>query len=154
MHTPQPQAQRLMAALGQHLNTQLSLDEGVCALFDAQGKEAAVIEIPAHSDTAILHCAIEMPLHSATAHKQLLELNFRIDTLRGCWLALDERGEVRLCAQSPLDSLSEERFCHWVVGFIAQVKDTRELLSRQRPATGAPTQRSSLGSNPMAAALR
>jgi hypothetical protein len=129
------QPQHLIAALGQHLNARLSLDDGVCALYDAQGREAAVIEIPAHSDSAILHCAMAVPAHTPNLHKHLLELNFRLDTLRGCWLALDERGDVRLCAQSPLEGLGEERFCHWVVGFIAQVQETRELLSRQPGAT-------------------
>ena len=138
MHTAHTQTQHLIAALGEHLNTRLTLDNGVCALFDAQGKEAAIIEVPAHSDSAVLHCQLEVPAHAPSLHKRLLELNFRLDTLRGCWLALDEHGDLRLCAQSPLENLSEERFCHWVTGFIAQVNETRQLLGQIQ---GAPAPR-------------
>lgn len=144
MQAVQPQSQRLMAALGSYLNTRLSLDNGVCALFDAQDKEVVVIEIPVLGDSAVLHCVFDVSPHaSGDLHRVLLELNFRFDTLRGCWLALDERGDLRLCAQSPLESLSEERFCHWVVGFIAQVEETRELLGRQQP--GVPPRRIIVG---------
>jgi hypothetical protein len=124
----QAASQRMIAALGQHLGTELRLDEGVCALHDLQGKEAVIIEIPSHSDSAILHCQIDTPPHSPSLHKRLLELNFKLDVLRGCWLAIDDQGQVRLCAHCALDMLDETTFCHWVVGFIAQVGDVRALV--------------------------
>ncbi|MCW1248435.1 type III secretion system chaperone [Pseudomonas sp. SAICEU22] len=133
--TAPPIAQRLIAALAEHLNADLQLEGGVCALYDASNREAVVIELPDHGDLAILHCAVDVPAHMPGLHKRLLELNFRLDLLAGSWLALDDKGSVRLCAHCPLSMLDEAQFCHWVVGFIAQVG---EVHTRWMPSA-APT---------------
>src|SRR5688572_27660989 len=122
--TTTPLAQRLISALAEHLHAQLQLEGGVCALYDASNREAVIIELPDHGDVVILHCAIDVP----ALHKRLLELNFRLDLLGGSWLALDDKGSVRLCAHCPLSMLDEARFCHWVVGFIGQVGEVRARL--------------------------
>ncbi|WP_434560190.1 CesT family type III secretion system chaperone [Pseudomonas sp. Z5-35] len=136
-----PFAQRLIHALAQHLNADLQLEGGVCALYDASNREAAIIELPDPGDVAILHCSIDVPAHAPGLHKRLLELNFRLDLLGGSWLALDDKGSVRLCAHCPLSLLDEAKFCHWIVGFIAQVGEVRGRLavpatpSAPRPAS-------------------
>jgi len=123
--TALPIAQRLIAALAEHLHADLQLEGGVCALYDASNREAVIIELPDHGDLAILHCAVDVPAHMPGLHKRLLELNFRLDLLAGSWLALDDQGSVRLCAHCPLSMLDEAQFCHWVVGFIGQVGEVR-----------------------------
>ncbi|SCW62499.1 MULTISPECIES: type III secretion system chaperone [unclassified Pseudomonas] len=123
--TAAPLAQRLISALADHLHADLHLEDGVCALYDRHNREAVVIELPDHSDIAILHCAIEVPAHAPSLHKRLLELNFRLDLLGGSWLALDDKACVRLCAHCSLAMLDEKGFCHWVVGFVAQASDVR-----------------------------
>jgi hypothetical protein len=126
--TTTPLAQRLISALAEHLHAQLQLEGGVCALYDASNREAVIIELPDHGDVVILHCAIDVPAHAPGLHKRLLELNFRLDLLGGSWLALDDKGSVRLCAHCPVSMLDEARFCHWVVGFIGQVGEVRARL--------------------------
>jgi hypothetical protein len=49
--------------------------------------------------------------------------------MHGCWLALDDQGDVRLCAQLPLDALSEMTFVQWVKGFVQQTADIPGLLN-------------------------
>lgn len=137
-----PLAQRLISALGEHLHAGLQLEGGVCALYDAHQREAVVIELPEQSDVAILHCAIDVPPHTPGLHQRLLTLNFRLDLLGGSWLALDEKASVRLCAHCPLSMLDETRFCHWVVGFIAQAGDVRQrLMGPATPGGPLPTAR-------------
>lgn len=126
--TAAPLAHRLISALADHLRADLHLQQGVCALYDTQDREAVVIELPDHSDMAIVHCAIELTAHASGLHKRLLELNFRLDLLGGSWLALDDQACVRLCAQCPLSALDETAFCHWVVGFVRQVDALRPRL--------------------------
>ncbi|MBT2340244.1 MULTISPECIES: type III secretion system chaperone [Pseudomonas] len=134
-----PLAQRLISALADHLHADLQLEEGVCALYDRNNREAVVIELPEHSDMAILHCAIEVTAHAPGLHKRLLELNFRLDLLGGSWLALDDKACVRLCAHSTLSTLDETRFCHWVVGFVAQVNEVRpRILDLAKPGESRP----------------
>ncbi|KJH81156.1 type III secretion chaperone SrcB [Pseudomonas fluorescens] len=134
-----PLAQRLIAALAEHLHTDLQLEGGVCALYDTNNREAVIIELPDHGDVAILHCSIEVPLHMPGLHKRLLELNFRLDLLAGSWLALDDQGSVRLCAHCPLSMLDEAQFCHWIVGFIAQVGEVRtRLVASATPTASRP----------------
>ncbi|SCZ43034.1 MULTISPECIES: type III secretion system chaperone [unclassified Pseudomonas] len=131
--TVAPLAQRLISALAEHLHAHLQLEGGVCALYDASNREAVVIELPDHGDVAILHSSIDVPAHAPGLHKRLLELNFRLDLLGGSWLALDDKGSVRLCAHCPLAMLDEARFCHWIVGFVAQVGDIRARLAVPAP---------------------
>ena len=150
MSTSSAKASQLIAALGEHLGTDLRLDNDVCALFDANEREAVVIEAPEHSDSLILHCKLDAPTHSPGLHKRLLEMNFRLDVLRGCWLALDDQGTVRLCTQCPLKMLDEIGFCHWVVGFIAQIEELQPVLAGMKPSPLAVTdsgQHSRLGSS-------
>lgn len=135
--TVAPLAQRLISALAEHLHAHLQLEGGVCALYDKSNREAVVIELPDHSDVAILHCSIDVPPHAPGLHKRLLELNFRLDLLGGSWLALDEKGSVRLCAHCPLSMLDEARFCHWVVGFVAQVTDVRTRMMASATPSGS-----------------
>ncbi|WLG96126.1 type III secretion system chaperone [Pseudomonas sp. FP198] len=138
--TTTPLAQRLISALAEHLHAQLQLEGGVCALYDASNREAVIIELPDHGDVAILHCAIDVPAHAPGLHKRLLELNFRLDLLGGSWLALDDKGSVRLCAHCPLSMLDEARFCHWIVGFIGQVGEVRaRLMPSATSAASRPT---------------
>lgn len=130
MHQSQPTVEQLLAALGQHLKINLQPDNGVCALFNSQHQEVCIIEFLPQNGNALLHCAIETPRHAADRNHQLLKLNFQADTLHGCWLALDENDTVRLCTQCPFEFLTERTFCHWVIGFIQQVNDTRLLLDQ------------------------
>lgn len=137
--TAAPLAQRLISALADHLHADLQLEQGVCALYDKHNREAVVIELPEHSDMAILHCTIEVTVHAPGLHKRLLELNFRLDLLGGSWLALDDKACVRLCAHSALSALDETRFCHWVVGFVAQVNEVRpRILDLAKPGEPRP----------------
>lgn len=122
--------QQLLEALSQQLNIDLQLENGVCALFDSQDREVCVIELQPQSSTAILHCAVNTLGPVRDHHEQLLRLNFQPDILHGCWLALDNGDDVRLCTQYPIEFLTQQRFCQWVTGFIQQVADTRQLLAR------------------------
>lgn len=121
---------RLLAALSQQLNVNLQLDNGVCALFDSQGREVCVIELQPRNSAALLHCTVSTHRPALERDRQLLKLNFQPDLLHGCWLALDEDDSVRLCAQCPTDFLTPLGFCQWVTGFIQQVADTRQLLAQ------------------------
>lgn len=121
----------LLGALGKHLNTELGLENGVCALFD-QDREVAIIEIPSAGDVAILHC--KLPLRpTPETYERLLRLNFDMDAMHGCWLALDSGNDVRLCAETPLHGLAETAFVHWVQGFIRQTREMPRLLRTFSP---------------------
>lgn len=125
----------LIANLGRHLGIQLTLEDGLCALF-ADGKESVIIEAPVAGDVIILHCHLPVAPAPRLAEK-MLRLNFDLNTLHGCWLALDDKGDVRLCAQLPFAQLDEHTFVHWVLGFIQQVRDTLPLLqSAPAPSAG------------------
>nr|WP_251010247.1 type III secretion system chaperone [Pseudomonas fluorescens] len=115
--------------MGHQLGASLNLQHGVCALHDAKQQEAVIIESPEHSDNVILHCRLGAVLPGLDTLKQLLNLNFDVSSLRGCWLALDQ-GDVRLCTQREQDQLDEERFCDWVSGFVVQARETRTRLER------------------------
>ncbi|MDH0747136.1 type III secretion system chaperone [Pseudomonas sp. GD03842] len=121
----------LLAALGRHLNTELGLENGVCALFD-QDREVAIIEMPPAGDVAVLHC--KLPLRSTPdTYEHLLRLNFDTDALHGCWLALDPRNDLRLCTHMALQGLSEAAFVHGVQGFIRQAREMPHLLKTVTP---------------------
>lgn len=120
--------QSFMSSLARQLGTPLSLQDGVCALYDNDQHQAAVIEVGEHSDSVILHCRLGV-LHAQPDHlERLLSLNFDVAHLRGCWLALD-KGDVRLCLQRELEPLDEDGFCQLVQGFIAQARETRSDLT-------------------------
>ncbi|AWO77489.1 type III secretion system chaperone [Serratia marcescens] len=105
----------------------LHLKEGVCALYHEQGQEAVVLEVPEHSDSILLHCQLFEA--DAQLYPLLLQLNFEMSAMRGCWLALDEQHTVRLCFQQPLRQLDEASFSHMLSGFIAQTVEVREFIS-------------------------
>jgi hypothetical protein len=121
--------QRLIAQLASQLGTPLTFQRGVCALYDRDHLQAAVIELPEHSETVVLHCRLGTAQPGAENLQRLLSMNFDVATLRGCWLALDQ-GDVRLCTSRELARLDEDTFGGLVQGFIAQVRETRVSLAR------------------------
>ena len=117
-------------------NTLLSMKNGVCALSDEKGNEAAIIEVPQQSDSVLLHCQLPIlpeEISAAVAHV-CLQLNFEMDAMRGCWLAMDEYQTLRICTQYTINSLDEQTFCALLNGFIQQAKDAgvflRDMLIR------------------------
>jgi hypothetical protein len=110
----------LIKALGRQLGHPLTLENGVCALFDSD-REVVIIEIPPAGDAVNLHCKLAVQ-PGIDRHEQLLRLNFDAATMSGCWFALDDRREVRLCTQLPLALLDERTFVQWVQGFVKQGK--------------------------------
>lgn len=124
MKTPAPDFNRFINSLGAQLGASLSLQNGVCALYDGQDNEAAVIELPEHSEMVIFHCRIGRCPERAADLQRLLSLNFDVARLHGCWFAVHQ-GDVRLCAQRELVSLDEPTFCDVVRGFIAQAREAR-----------------------------
>lgn len=132
-------ADRLLKALARQLNTELALENGVCALFE-KDREVAIIEVPPAGDVAVLHC--KLPLRADTAlYERMLRLNFDTGAMHGCWLALDERSDVRLCAEVALQTLNEMDFVHWVQGFVRQTREMPGLLRSVTPAPVKTTMR-------------
>ncbi|MDI2591014.1 type III secretion system chaperone [Pseudomonas sp. 681] len=129
MANSKPNIQGFIAHLGHQLGTSLTLQGGVCALYDNANLQAAVIELPEHGDNVILHCRLGALQPGPDNVQQLLNMNFDVAALRGCWLALDQ-GDVRLCTQHTLARLDEDSFCGLVNGFIAQARETRAGLVR------------------------
>jgi hypothetical protein len=115
--------------LAVQLGTPLTLKNGVCALYDSDHFQAAVIEVAESSDSVMLHCRLGTLYPEQSNLERLLRMNFNVALLRGCWFALDN-GEVRLCVQRELSPLDESGFCNWVSGFIAQARETRADLAR------------------------
>jgi hypothetical protein len=125
-------ATALINALGKQLGTPLQLQNGVCALFDGS-REVVIVEIPGAGDVAILHCRLPLPA-DPRLHEGLLRLNFDTAAMSGCWLALDQQSQVRLCAELPIEALSELTFVHWVQGFVQQTREIPTML--RMPHTG------------------
>ncbi|MFP1841545.1 type III secretion system chaperone [Lonsdalea quercina] len=133
MHSQQQHVSRLLQAFGRATQTPLRLDNGICVLNDENGEEAAVIDVPAHSEQLLLHCLIVAldgleRLDEAAIYRLMLQLNFEMAAMRGCWLALDEFNQLRLCFQHSLDRLDENRFNAMLSGFIQQVTETRDFI--------------------------
>lgn len=129
--TPQLQVQRLLDDFGRRQGISLSIDKGVCALQDEKGQEAVVLELPPGSDTLLLHCqlfASAMLAEQLTTWRLLMKLNFEMHAMRGCWLALDEEDQVRLCYQQPLAGLTPATFSALMLAFIQQAREARALL--------------------------
>lgn len=137
MQTPPSDYSRFLNALGAQLGTPLSSADGVCALYDSDGKEAAVIEMPEHSEIVMFHCAVGRRPEQADALHRLLTLNFDVALLRGCWLAVSEN-DVRLCTHREFSSLSEAEFCNVALGFIAQAQEVREWVGTPPMNTAPP----------------
>ncbi|MCF5710982.1 type III secretion system chaperone [Pseudomonas tremae] len=127
MKTLQPDFARFISALGAQLDAPLMLQNGVCALYDSQDNEAAVIELPEHSEMVIFHCRVGRCPERSADLQRLLSLNFDVARLHGCWFAVDQ-GDVRLCAQRELGSLDEPTFCDVTRGFISQAREARAFL--------------------------
>ncbi|KPY37661.1 MULTISPECIES: type III secretion system chaperone [Pseudomonas syringae group] len=118
---------RLIKSLGAQLGTSLTAQNGVCALYDSQDNEAAVIEMPDHSEMVIFHCRVGRSPDRAADLQKLLSLNFDVARMHGSWFAVDQ-GDVRLCAQRELAVLDEAQFCDTARGFIIQAREARALL--------------------------
>lgn len=133
MHSQQQHVTRLLQAFGRSTQPPLRLDNGICVLNDENGEEAAVIDVPAHSEQLLLHCRI-VPLdgleqaNEAAMLRLMLQLNFEMAAMRGCWLAVDEFNQLRLCFQHTLSGLDENRFNAVLSGFIQQVKESRDFI--------------------------
>ncbi|WP_296256059.1 MULTISPECIES: type III secretion system chaperone [unclassified Pseudomonas] len=137
-------ADTLIAALGTQLNTPLTLENGVCALFD-QDREVAIIEVSPAGDVAVVHCKL-LVRPDPGMYERLLRLNFDTGVMHGCWLALDERSEVRLCAETSLQQMGQTQFVHWVQGFVRQTREMPGLLRTGHAGMPKPTApRPSLG---------
>jgi len=121
-------AQHLLTALAVHAGSPLTLNDGLCALVDEHGKELANIEVPSPGDVVFVHALIADHPHKRD-HQQILQLNFKPDQLGGCWLALDARNNLRLCAQQDLDLLDERGFSQWIFGFVERLASLRANLA-------------------------
>lgn len=129
--TPQRQLQRLLDDFGRRQGISLSLDKGVCALQDETGQEAVILELPSGSDTLLLHCqlfAATALAEQLTTWRLLMKLNFAMHAMRGCWLALDDEEQVRLCYQQPLEGLTPATFSALMLAFMQQAREARALL--------------------------
>ncbi|PWC22435.1 DspFAvrF family protein [Brenneria roseae subsp. roseae] len=127
MTPAQQHVSRLLQHYGQTHRTSLNLQAGICVINGPDGQEAAILEIPDNSDALLLHCQLIsfQGYDSPAAYHLMLLLNFEMAAMRGCWLALDENGMLRLCTQHALDSLTEPRFSALLTAFIHQAGETR-----------------------------
>ncbi|MEB7539523.1 type III secretion system chaperone [Pantoea anthophila] len=129
--TQQQEVQRLLDDFGRRQGIALTLDNGVCALQDEQGREAVVLELPPGSDTLLLHCQLFASARLAAqlvTWQRLMKLNFDMYAMRGCWLALDEEEQMRLCYHQPLAGLTPAAFNALMLAFIHQAQEVRTLL--------------------------
>ncbi|MCA2018848.1 type III secretion system chaperone [Vibrio tritonius] len=113
------------------MNTQLSLRNGVCAIYDHLSQQNAVVEVPDFSDNIIFHCVImTLPSDlSAEVMRKILLLNFEISAMQGCWLAIDEQQQLCLCHLLPIDKTDQQLFNDSLIGFIEQVKQVRPFVT-------------------------
>ncbi|KOC91372.1 type III secretion system chaperone [Winslowiella iniecta] len=128
---PQQQLQNLLDEFASTQGITLRLDNGVCALQDDSGQEAVVLELPDGSDALLLHCqlfAMQQHGEKLAAWRLLMTLNFEMNAMRGCWLALDDEDQIRLCSQQPLVALDNARFTPLLLAFMQQAREARELL--------------------------
>ena len=122
--------QRLLEQYGRTLNTELKLDNGVCLLLDNQQQELVTLEAPP-GENLLLHCQL-MPAQAMSDDpalwRALLAMNFEMEAMRGCWLALDSEMTLRLCTQFVLEQLDAPRFTTLVNNFIDQGREVREFM--------------------------
>ncbi|MDR7343434.1 hypothetical protein J2X14_001846 [Pantoea alhagi] len=122
--------QRLLEQYGRTLDTELTLENGVCVLLDAQQQELVTLESPP-GENLLLHCQIMSPQEmrdDPALWRALLAMNFELDAMRGCWLALDSEVALRLCSQQALEHLDAPRFTQLVNNFIDQGRQVREFM--------------------------
>ena len=130
------QLNHLLEHYGRQHNSTLALKDGVCALVDRDNREAAVIELPPDSDSLIFHCKIE-DLHEPSSERYLrtlLALNFEMNAMRGCWLALDNEDSLRLCSQLSVSGLDAVGFRMALSGFMTQAREVNEFITSLREA--------------------
>ncbi len=60
--------------------------------------------------------------------RALLAMNFEMEAMRGCWLALDAQLTLQLCCQQPLEQLDAPRFTTLVNAFIEQGEQIRGFM--------------------------
>lgn len=131
MTPDQTRIQQLLSGFAPRTGATLTLDNGVCALYDEQGQEALVLEMPPQGDALLLHCQLlDMRRYETepAAWRLMMTLNFEMNAMRGCWLALDEDNQIRLCHQQPVSALSEVTFAPLLEAFIQQAREARDLL--------------------------
>lgn len=122
--------QRLLEQYGHTLNSELTLDNGVCLLLDKQQQELVTIEAPP-GENLLLHCQVmssQQMTDDPALWRALLTMNFEMDAMRGCWLALDSEMTLRLCSQYMLEHLDAPRFTKLVNNFIDQGRQVREFM--------------------------
>ncbi|WP_345831057.1 type III secretion system chaperone [Erwinia sp. HDF1-3R] len=130
------QLNHLLEHYGRQHNSALTLKDGVCALVDRDNREAAVIELPPGSDSLIFHCKIE-DLHEPCSERYLrtlMSLNFEMNAMRGCWLALDNEESLRLCSQLSVSGLDATGFRMALSGFMTQAREVNEFITSLREA--------------------
>nr|WP_298141196.1 type III secretion system chaperone [uncultured Pseudomonas sp.] len=116
-----------LTRLGERLGTPLTLQRGVCALYNDRDQQLAVIEIPQPGRSIMFYCRLGQVAHEVDGYQRLLASNFNMSSMRGCWFALS-RGALCLCTQRDIAELDEERFCDLAMGFIAQAQAIRDTL--------------------------
>lgn len=139
MTASQRQVEKFLRYFSEGCKTPLHLKDGVCALYNDQGQEAVVLEVPEQSDSLLMHCQLTEtdPKASLTLYQLLLQLNFEMAAMQGCWLAMDEQYKVRLCFQQSLHQLDEATFSHVVSGFIEQSVEVRGFIGQISSSSAA-----------------
>jgi len=128
------QLNHFLAWYGRRLNLSLSLKNGVCALVRNR-QEIAIIELPPESNCVIFHRRLESLKRASESHlRTVLALNFEMDAMRGCWLAMDSDDSLRLCSQQLLASLDAAGFSEALNAFIVQADEVAEFLAESQRA--------------------
>lgn len=132
---PAEQINHFLSQYGRKINVPLSLKEGVCALVNQQQQEVAVVELPPESDSVLFHCRIDtLNSESQDFLRTLLALNFEMNAMRGCWLALEGEETLRLCSQQPVAALDAGSFALSLEGFILQAEQVSAFIAELRQA--------------------
>ncbi|MBF8999098.1 MULTISPECIES: type III secretion system chaperone [Vibrio] len=131
MTPTQSKTNQFLKQFSQSINTDLSLKNGVCAIYNHLSQQSAVIEVPDFSDNIIFHCTLmTLPMEvSANTMKKMLLLNFEVSAMQGCWLAIDEQQQLCLCHLLPIEKTDQTHFNNTLIGFIDQVKNVRPFIS-------------------------
>lgn len=127
----QLKANQLVQHFGQTINTPLSLKNGVCAIYDLDNQEKAIIEVPESSESIIFHCTLLKLAADVSVQtlRKLLLLNFEISAMQGCWLAIDEEDQICLCHTLSISQTDEQSFSDTLVGFMEQTQDVRLFIT-------------------------
>jgi len=128
------QLNHFLAYYGRRLGIELGLKNGVCALMRDQ-QELAIVELPPESDCVIFHRRLGDLKEAAESYlRTLLALNFEMDAMRGCWLAMDGDDRLRLCSQQPLAGLDAAGFGLLLNAFMHQADEVGEFLAETQRA--------------------